>query len=74
MTTITNGTITQTCKEKDCNKSFTILPGEVKWLKEHGLEIFKRCPECRKRRREEAATKQEQSKVSSIEEVALNNA
>ncbi len=49
-----DATITRTCKEKDCKKSFIISAGEAKWLKDKGLELFKRCPECRKRRREEA--------------------
>jgi len=46
--------ITRNCKEKICKKSFTISAEEAKWLKDKGLELYKRCPDCRKRRREEA--------------------
>lgn len=48
-----NITITRNCKEKTCKKPFTISEEEAKWLKDKGLELPKRCPECRKRRREE---------------------
>lgn len=48
-----DGTITRNCKEKDCKKSFTITTKEAKWLKDKGLELYKRCPECRRKRREE---------------------
>lgn len=47
------GTITRNCKERTCKKPFTISVGEARRLKDMGLEIFKRCPECRKKRREE---------------------
>lgn len=46
-------TITRTCKEKECKKSFSISAEEAKWLKDKGLELYKRCPECRKKRREQ---------------------
>ena len=46
--------ITRTCKEKDCKKTFTISAGEAKWLKDKNLELYKRCPDCRKKRRKEA--------------------
>jgi hypothetical protein len=50
---VMNITITRNCKEKTCKKPFTISEEEAKWLKDKGLELPKRCPECRKRRREE---------------------
>ena len=37
---------------KDCNKPFSISDAEQKWLKDNGLQNFKRCKECRKKRRE----------------------
>jgi len=46
--------ITRTCKEPTCKKEFTISAEEVKWLKNNGLKFFKRCSDCRKKRREEA--------------------
>ncbi len=62
----TNGmAITRTCKEENCKKEFTISVEEAKWLKEHELELFKRCPECRKRRREEKK-KEEGAKVEAL--------
>lgn len=38
---------------KDCGKPFSISVEEQKWLEEHGLQPFKRCSECRKKRREQ---------------------
>jgi len=43
--------ITQNCKE--CNRPFSISKEEATWLKDKGLALFKRCSECRKKRREE---------------------
>ena len=48
-----NATITRNCKEKDCKKSFITSIKEAKWLEDRGLGLFKRCPECRKKRRKE---------------------
>lgn len=62
MKEINGVTITRTCKEENCKKEFTISAAEANWLKEKGLELFKRCPECRKRRREE--NKKEDAKVA----------
>ena len=45
--------ITRNCKERECKKPFIISAEEAKWLINKGLELFKRCPECRKKRREE---------------------
>jgi hypothetical protein len=45
------GTITRTCKEKDCRKPFTMSVKEAEWLKNKGLEPYKRCPECRMKRK-----------------------
>jgi hypothetical protein len=41
------------CKEKDCGSRFEISRKEADWLKEKGLELFKRCPACRMKRRGE---------------------
>ena len=38
---------------KDCNKPFSISDKEQEWLKEKGLKPFKRCKECRKKRRQQ---------------------
>lgn len=37
----------------DCNKPFTITSGHAKWFLDKGLELPKRCKECRTRRRNE---------------------
>lgn len=44
-------TITRRCKE--CGKDFTYSVTEAEWLKANGLEPYKRCPACRKKRKEE---------------------
>lgn len=44
------GSITKTCKE--CKNSFTYTTSEAEWLREKGLEPYKRCPDCRKARKE----------------------
>lgn len=36
---------------KDCGKPFSISKEEMDWLKSKGLQPFKRCSECRKKRR-----------------------
>lgn len=36
---------------KDCGKEFYVTVGEAEWLKERGLEMPKRCYECRTARR-----------------------
>lgn len=36
---------------KDCNKPFSISEEEQNWLKERNLQPFKRCKECRKKRK-----------------------
>jgi hypothetical protein len=51
-------TITRNCKERECRQPFTITVKEAEWLKEKGLEPFKRCPDCRKKRRLEKNGKQ----------------
>lgn len=43
--------VVKTCKE--CGTSFNISEGEVKFLQDHGLAIFERCMECRKKRKEQ---------------------
>lgn len=35
----------------DCNKPFTISPNHEKWFMDKGLELPKRCRECRNKRR-----------------------
>ena len=37
---------------KDCNKPFTISEDELKWLADKGFKPFKRCNECRKKRKQ----------------------
>lgn len=50
-----------TCK--DCGKVFTISQGELEWLNKKGFEPFKRCKECRaKRKAEQNDTFQKHSK------------
>ena len=39
-------------KCKDCNKPFTLTVEHQAWYKDRGLELPKRCLECRKKRRE----------------------
>ena len=46
---------------KDCGKSFSISPDEEKFYTSKGLQIPKRCKECRKIRKEEK--KQEESRI-----------
>lgn len=41
--------INAVCKE--CGKPFSISVEEQNWLKERGFELFKRCKDCRKKRR-----------------------
>lgn len=36
---------------KDCNKPFTLTVEHQAWYKDRGLELPKRCSECRKKRR-----------------------
>lgn len=45
--------ISRICMEESCKKPFTISEEEGKWLIEKGFVLFKRCPDCRKKRREE---------------------
>lgn len=42
---------------KDCGKEFTISSGELSWLTERGFEPFKRCAECRKKKKASNAAK-----------------
>lgn len=42
-----------TVKCIDCNKPFTLTPSHVKWFMDRGLELPKRCKECRTKRRNE---------------------
>lgn len=49
---MTDMKIITTCIEKSCKKRFTISGEEAKWLTEKGLALYKRCPDCRKQRRE----------------------
>lgn len=44
-------TITRKCK--DCKAQFVITLDEANWLKDRNLDLYKRCPACRARRREE---------------------
>lgn len=37
----------------DCNKPFTLTSSHAKWFLDKGLELPKRCKECRTRRRNE---------------------
>lgn len=37
----------------NCNKPFTITSSHAKWFLDRGLELPKRCKECRTRRRNE---------------------
>ena len=46
---------------KDCGKSFSISLDEEKFYTSKGLQIPKRCKECRKNRKEEK--KQEESRI-----------
>ena len=43
--------VIKTCK--DCNKPFSISGNELEWLKNIGLTPFKRCSECRKKRKQQ---------------------
>ncbi|NMA65874.1 MAG: hypothetical protein GX957_06475 [Clostridiaceae bacterium] len=38
---------------KDCHKEFTLRSGEIDFFKGAGLNLPKRCPECRKKRKME---------------------
>ena len=40
-----------TCK--DCGAQFVVSAGEQEWLAEKGFKLPKRCPECRRRRKEQ---------------------
>lgn len=51
----TEPTYTRKCKE--CRQPFITSKSEIKWLEEHNLAPFKRCPDCRQRRKVEAAKK-----------------
>lgn len=43
--------ITVECK--DCGAKFVVTGGEQQFMFEKGLELPKRCPDCRKRRKEQ---------------------
>lgn len=43
-------TISITCK--DCKKVFVMDRGEVRWYSNMGYPLPKRCPDCRKKRKE----------------------
>lgn len=43
--------ITVVCK--DCGEEFVVTGGEQEFLFEKGFELPKRCPKCRKRRKEQ---------------------
>ena len=36
---------------KECNKPFSISEEEQAWIKERGLALYKRCADCRKKRK-----------------------
>lgn len=36
---------------KDCGEEFVISTGEQGWLEEHGFAPFKRCKQCRNKRK-----------------------
>ena len=42
---------------RQCSKPFSISREEQEWLKDRKLELYVRCSECRKKRREENARK-----------------
>ena len=44
---------------KDCNKPFTLTVEHQAWYRDRGLELPKRCSECRKKRREANNKKEE---------------
>jgi len=41
-----------TCIESDCGKVFELTEREERFFTDKGLFVPKRCPECRKKRRE----------------------
>jgi len=43
-----------TCK--DCQQQFTIDQGQIHWYSNMGFPLPKRCPECRKKRKEQRNT------------------
>jgi len=53
--------ITKKCR--DCGKEFVITEEEQEWLKANDLELYSRCPDCRKARREEKETTEPVEKV-----------
>lgn len=52
-------TTTTTIECKDCKATFTMTEEEMKWYKDHDFELPKRCPDCRKKRKQERKTKKE---------------
>lgn len=38
---------------KECGKAFVVSDKEQEWLKEQCFKMFKRCRDCRKKRREQ---------------------
>lgn len=48
---------------KECGKSFYVKAGEAKFYKDHGLEMPKRCYECRNLRKIEKAKTEEEGAV-----------
>lgn len=49
-------------KCKDCSTDFVIESGEINWYNRKGFPLPKRCPDCRKKRREAAPKNEEASK------------
>jgi len=58
-----------TCSRKQCGKQFEVSVGEKYWLKEQGLKMPKKCPECRRggstaAKRAETAKKRRGARIS----------
>ena len=52
------------CKCKDCGKDFVITPGEQRYFKGIGLELPKRCIDCRKDRKDaKKAAEEKETKI-----------
>lgn len=41
------------CIERDCPNTFTITEGEERFYTDKGLFLPKRCPDCRKKRKDQ---------------------
>lgn len=45
---------------KDCGKEFYVTAGEASFLRQHGMEMPKRCYECRQKRKQQRVEQAEQ--------------